>query len=199
MNTQNEMPQLPKTKGERTRTVILDCASRLFYVHGYEATSFSQIVEASGLVRGNIYHYFKSKDDILMAVVDRRLDSYRTMLARWEVEHETPKDRILAFIAMLAEQQNELALYGCPIGSLNMELGKGRRDLQLAARTLFDLFRDWLAARLGEMGLGRGAQAQALHLLGRAQGVAMLAHVYEDSNLLKHELKTLQAWVKQLP
>ncbi|MBI3431017.1 MAG: TetR/AcrR family transcriptional regulator [Hydrogenophilales bacterium] len=186
------------SKGEKTRADIVECARRLFYEHGYDGTSFTRIVEASGLFRGNIYHYFKTKDEILLAVVERYLDDYRALLARWEAEHDTPRARLRAFVDMITGHKMELVEYGCPIGSLNTELGKDRRVLQHTARVLFDLFRDWLTARFVELGHKRQAEALALHLLGRAQGVAVIAHVYQDRKLLVREAQQLKAWIDGL-
>ena len=185
-------------KGEKTRADIIDCANRLFYERGYDGTSFSDIVEASGLYRGNIYHYFKTKDDILRAVIELRLEEFRILLAQWEKKHADPKGRLLAFVEMIAGRRVELAEYGCPIGSLNTELGKDRRDLQQAARALFDLFRDWLTDRFVELGRGAEAQSLALHLLGRAQGIAVISHVYQDTKLLQRETSQLKTWIAQL-
>ena len=82
-------------------------------------------------------------------------------------------------------------------------LGKDRRDLQVAARALslprlFDLFRDWLAASFVELGRDAEAKTLALHLLGRAQGIAVIAHVYEGKRLLKRETAQLEEWIRQL-
>jgi hypothetical protein len=99
---------------------------------------------------------------------------------------------------MIAERQAALTRYGCPIGTLNTELGKDRPELQQSARALFDLFRDWLAEQFRGLGSGDEAAALALHLLGRAQGVAVIAHVYQDVELLRHEIAQLENWVSQL-
>ncbi len=186
------------SKGEQTRADIVECARQLFYEHGYDGTSFSAIVEASGLVRGNIYHYFKTKDDILQAVIELHLADYRALLAQWEKANDDPKMRLLAFVEMITGRKTELVKYGCPIGTLNSELAKDRRDLQQASRALFDLFRDWLAARFSELGKNEEADALALHLLGRAQGIAMIAHVYRDAKLLRRETDQLRDWISQL-
>ncbi len=186
------------TKGERTRTVIVECAKKLFYEHGYEGTSFSDIVEASGLYRGNITHYFRTKDDILRAVIEQHVRDFGAVLAQWEQAHPDPKARLHAFVGMITGRRADLVQYGCPIGSLNIELGKDRRDLQLASRALFDLFRDWLAARFAELDYGDDARPLALHLLGRAQGISVMAHVYQDAKLLRRETEQLETWIDQL-
>ncbi len=69
-------------------------------------------------------------------------------------------------------------------------------ELQLSARALFDLFRDWLAEQFHGLGLGHGDEA-ALHLPGRARGVAVMAHVYQDTELRQHELAQLENRVSQ--
>lgn len=187
------------SKGEKTRADIVACARTLFYEHGYDGTSFSQIVDATGLFRGNIYHYFKTKDDILGAVVERYLEDYRALLSRWEREHDEPRARLRAFVDMIVGRKAELVDYGCPIGSLNTELGKERRQLQRVARGLFDLFRGWLAARFEELGRSKqDADALALHLLGRAQGIAVISHVYQDAHLLEREASQLKDWIDRL-
>lgn len=183
------------SKGEKTRADIVACAARLFYELGYERTSFSDIVAGAGVLRGNIYHYFKSKDDILKAVIEQHLDDFRALLAHWQTLHPTPQARLVEFVNMVVTREQTLTQFGCPIGSLNTELGKDRLDLQESARALFDLFRDWLAAQFQAMGHGEEAEALALHLLGRAQGIAVIAHVYRDAKLLQRETAHLEAWI----
>jgi AcrR family transcriptional regulator len=139
------------SKGEKTRGEIIACAKDLFYQRGYESTSFSDIVKASGLYRGNIYHYFKTKNEILEAVIKQRQSDIRTGLAFWETQYPDPRARLNAFVAMVA-RSSELIEYGCPIGSLNIELGKERRELQDEARVLFDLFRNWLTQQFIALG-----------------------------------------------
>lgn len=189
---------MTESKGEKTRSDIIGCAKQLFYKRGYDGTSFSDIVEASGLHRGNIYHYFKTKDDILRAVIDQHLAEFRALLAQWAQMHDDPKMRLHAFAGMITGRQLELVQYGCPIGSLNTELGKDRRELQQAARALFDLFRDWLIAQFAALKPNEEAEMLALHLLGRAQGIAVIAHVYQDATLLQRETDQLHAWINSL-
>lgn len=185
------------SKGEKTRSDIIACAKNLFYQHGYDGTSFSDIVDASGLVRGNIYHYFKTKDEILAAVIEQRRAEINAGLEYWDKQYNDPQSRLLTFVGMVA-RTTELMEYGCPIGSLNIELGKDRRDLQQSARVLFDLFRDWLMKQFVALGYEDNAESMALHLLGRAQGIAVITQVYRSPDVLKRETEMLVEWVGQL-
>jgi hypothetical protein len=106
--------------------------------------------------------------------------------------------RLRAFVGMVAGHKAELVEYGCPIGSLNTELGKERRELQQVARALFELLETWLAARFTELGFTDEADNLALHLLGRAQGIALISHVYRDTSFLERETAQLTAWIDQM-
>lgn len=186
------------SKGDKTRAEIVEHAKSLFYERGYDGTSFTDIVNAVGVYRGNINYYFKTKDDILKAVIDRHLEEFGALLADWIARHADPRDRLIDFVHMIAERQAALTRYGCPIGTLNTELGKDRPELQQSARALFDLFRDWLAEQFRALGSSSDeAIALALHLLGRAQGVAVIAHVYQDTELLQREVAQMETWIRQ--
>ncbi len=184
------------SKGEKTRAEIVDRAKALFYERGYDGTTFTDIVEAVGVYRGNINYYFKTKDDILKAVIERHLEEFAALLSAWSDSHPDPRDRLLDFAHMIVAREAALTRYGCPIGTLNTELGKDRVELQQSARALFDLFRAWLAEQFRALGRAGDADALALHLLGRAQGVAVIAHVYQDGDLLRREVAALEAWIK---
>lgn len=67
-----------------TRDEIVVAADQLFYRQGYEHTSFSDIASAVQISRGNFYHRFKSKDEILDAVIGARLGNTQKMLEQWE-------------------------------------------------------------------------------------------------------------------
>lgn len=67
---------------EETVNLILDVASRLFMEKGYERTSIQDIIaNLGGLSKGAIYHHFKSKEDILVAVTDKMTEESNRMLA----------------------------------------------------------------------------------------------------------------------
>lgn len=68
---------------EETVKLILDVAFRLFMEKGYEHTSIQDIINhLGGLSKGAIYHHFKSKEDILVAVTDRMMEDSNRMLAK---------------------------------------------------------------------------------------------------------------------
>lgn len=181
-----------------TRDAIIEAADRLFYQQGYERTSFADVAGAVGISRGNFYHHFKTKDDILDAVIDYRLTGTRALLDGWETAGSNAANRIKSFIGILVVNRADIRRYGCPVGTLCSELAKLGHPAQAGAAELFGLFRVWLARRPVELGRTADADALAMHLLGRSQGVATLASAFGDERFIRREVEELCAWVDAL-
>jgi AcrR family transcriptional regulator len=177
-----------------TRELIETEADTLFYERGFEATSFADIASAVGISRGNFYHHFKSKDEILDAVITRRLASTRAMLDTWEAD-ASPEMRIISFIRILITNRAKIMAFGCPVGTLNTELTKLDHAAQGRAAEIFCLFRDWLAKQFTTMGHD-DADTLALHLLGRSQGIAVMASAFRDEDFLRSEVASLEGWLR---
>ena len=179
-----------------TRDQIVEAADRLFYRQGYEHTSFSDIADAVRISRGNFYYHFKTKDEILDAVIGARLANTRTMLERWEIEGKRPEDRIRSFIHILIANRADIKRYGCPVGTLCSELAKLGHASQAEANKLFTLFRTWLRRQFTLLGREADADALAMHLLARSQGVATLANAFHDEKFIRQEVKEMCDWLR---
>jgi TetR/AcrR family transcriptional regulator, transcriptional repressor for nem operon len=168
----------------------------LFYRQGYEHTSFSDIAEAVRISRGNFYYHFKTKDEILDAVINARLAHTRKMLGRWEIEGAQPADRIRSFIHILIANRAAIKRYGCPVGTLCGELAKLNHGAQAEANQLFTLFRTWLRQQFTLLGRAADADRLAMHLLARSQGVATLANAFHDERFIKQEVEQMDEWLR---
>jgi TetR/AcrR family transcriptional regulator, transcriptional repressor for nem operon len=178
-----------------TRDHIVDAADRLFYRQGYEHTSFAAIAATVRISRGNFYYHFKTKDEILDAVIEARLAGTRDMLAQWEIDGETPADRIRSFIHILIANRADIKRYGCPVGSLCTELAKLDHPSQPEANRLFTLFRTWLRRQFTLLGRAADADQLAMHLLARSQGVATLASALRDERFIRQEVQQMCDWL----
>jgi AcrR family transcriptional regulator len=188
---------MPK-KSERTRQRIVEAANRLFYHKGYNRTSFSDVVAAAGVPRGNIYYYFKTKDEILDAAIRYRLDRISQMLDNWNGDYRTPIERLQRFVDILGNSADAITRFGCPMGSLNTELGKDQAELQQQAENLFKVFESWLSDQFAELGYAGRAHELALRLMSQGQGISVMAHVHNDPGLLRREQQRLRDWLDQL-
>ncbi len=179
-----------------TRDHIVEAADQLFYQQGYEHTSFSNIADVVQISRGNFYHHFKSKDEILDAVISVRLANTRKMLEKWEIEGKQPADRIRSFIHILLANKADIKRHGCPVGTLCAELAKLNHASQAEANKLFTLFRTWLRRQFTLLGRKADADELAMHLLARSQGVATLANAFHDEKFIKQEVKHMCDWLR---
>jgi AcrR family transcriptional regulator len=178
-----------------TREHIIDAADRLFYRQGYEHTSFAHIADAVQISRGNFYHHFKSKDEILDAVIAQRLANTQQMLDGWERAGEHPRERIRSFIHLLIANRAPIQRYGCPVGSLCTELAKLNHGSRAEANRLLALFRAWLRRQFSLLGREADADALALHVLAWSQGVATLANAFQDEKLIREEVRGMDQWL----
>jgi TetR/AcrR family transcriptional repressor of nem operon len=184
-------------KNAATHGQIVEAADRLFYERGYEHTSFSDIARDVKISRGNFYYYFKTKDEILDAVIARRLAATQQMLDAWEQAGDTPEKRIQSFTHILIQNQAKIMLHGCPVGTLCGELAKLKHPSKEDAARLFTLFRDWLARQFEILGRQQDADMLAMHLLSRSQGVAALANAFHDQSFIRTEVDLMDEWLTQ--
>lgn len=197
-----QLPEFGESKvtetvsAQTTRDDILEAADDLFYRHGYEHTSFADIAAAVRISRGNFYYHFRTKDEILDAVIDRRLANTRAMLKQWQLAGEAPAARIRSFIDMLVANRTDIKRHGCPVGTLCTELAKLAHASQGEANKLFTLFRVWLRRQFEQLGRRGDADELAMHLLARSQGVATLANAFRDDAFIHQEVAQMHAWLE---
>ncbi|MFC6632799.1 TetR/AcrR family transcriptional regulator [Microbulbifer taiwanensis] len=184
--------------GRATREQIVEAADRLFYQQGFEHTSFAHIADAVQISRGNFYYHFKSKDEILAAVIRLRLANTRNMLQSWESQGDTPRARIRCFIHILLDNGDKIKNYGCPVGTLSSELAKLNHAAQGEANEIFTLFYDWLRSQFLQLGRKRDAGQLAAHLLARSQGVATLFNAFQEDKFVRREVKQMCNWLDEI-
>ena len=181
------------------REKIITTADDLFYRNGYNHTSFADISEAVGISRGNFYYHFKTKDDILAAVIEYRKAIINDMLQEWNRKQDAPHERLFCYIDMLMELKDEIHQHGCPVGSVCSELIKLRNINQTDATEMITLFRDWMTKQFIELGYDKQKSDQlAMHLLSRTQGISLMANAFADKTFLIHEMKQLKEWIGKL-
>ena len=85
-----------------------------------------------------------------------------------------------------------------PIGTLNSELGKNDRLHQQQARSMFDLFLRWLEARFRSFLPPEQARSRAEQLMVMAQGASLLAHAYEDPEVVRRQAALMRQWLAEV-
>lgn len=172
--------------GPDVRTRIVMAAMELFWAKGYNSTSIADILSRTQLNAGSLYHVFPGKQDVLVAVLEAYRDGLYANLVdpAWEGV-EDPVERIFALLAryrwLILETD---CTYGCPIGSLALELHEADpvvRDL-LAVN-----FTGWVGAILrclddagDRLPTGLDKQALAEFVLTTMEGGVMQARTHRD-------------------
>lgn len=187
------------TRGKSIREKIISTADDLFYQKGYNNTSFSDISGAVGISRGNFYHHFKSKDDILAAVIEFRKSIINDMLQEWTLAHDSPHGRLNCYIDMMVGLKDEIYKHGCPVGSVCVELIKLRNINQANATEMISLFLDWMIKQFMSMGYDEQQAHQfAMHLIARTQGISLMTNAFSDKDFLLREMAQLKEWIAGL-
>lgn len=109
---------------EHTRERILFAALKLFSEKGYLSTSVADILREAGANSGSLYHFYPTKQDVLLAVLEMYRDGIYPMLLApaWEGVDD-PIERVFALLGAYREMLRTTdCLYGCPIGSIALEL-----------------------------------------------------------------------------
>ena len=179
-----------------TRDRIVEAADLLFYQRGFEHTSFADIADVVRISRGNFYFHFKSKDEILDAVIERRIADTQAMLDGWTREALDPAKRICSFIDIVIANRVKIKRFGCPVGTLTSELAKLDHGSRNNARRIFSLFREWLREQFTGLGCNdEEADANSMHLLARSQGVATLVNAFGDEQFVRREVEQMNEWL----
>src|SRR3954471_9543504 len=107
-----------------TRQRIVQTAMELFWLKGYGSTSIADILSRSQVNSGSLYYFFPGKQDVLIAVLEAYRDGIGAMLLEpaW-AGVDDPVERVFALLGRYRGALMETGCtYGCPIGSLALEL-----------------------------------------------------------------------------
>ena len=179
------------------RTRLIDTAMKLAYAHGFRETSLADIAEAAQVPLGNVYYYFRTKEELGEAVVERRLAEFHAFQEEMG-RLNSPKERLLAFVDRIERRKDQLARGGCQWGGLCSELQMEGGALANKSAALFIAPMRWLEEQFRAGGHGEDARGLAVHLFSAFQGMAAVAHGTGDPELVVMEVKRLKEWIAAL-
>jgi TetR/AcrR family transcriptional repressor of nem operon len=169
-----------------TRQRIVLAAMHLFWEKGYGSTSVSDILKSADINSGSLYHYFPGKQDVLLAVLDGYKDGLWTLLLNpaWEGVTD-PIERIFRLLDRYRRSIIETdCTYGCPIGSLALEI---HEPDPVVREQLVNNFAGWVDAVEGCLREAGNRLPDTTHrrelaqfVLTTMEGGVMLARTYRD-------------------
>src|SRR6266568_9303875 len=195
----NSLVQNPEGAAEQPpgkRPRLIAAASQLLHQRGVEKTTLADIAQAADVPVGNVYYYFKTKDELVQAAIDAQAQDIETALASLD-NHRSPKARLKAFVKLLTAQREVAARYGCPHGTLCSELNKRDDDLGQAGTKLMQLWIDWAEEQFRATGR-RDARDLAVALIASYQGIMLLTNTFRQPELIVREARRLDRWIDSL-
>ena len=92
----------PNRRGMRSRELVLDAAERVMAEQGFEATTLARVVEEAGIPLSSVYHYYGSKDGILLAVMERGAERFFADLPGWNRRIGRPAEHLKTVLSTAA-------------------------------------------------------------------------------------------------
>jgi TetR/AcrR family transcriptional regulator, transcriptional repressor for nem operon len=187
-----------------TRSRLVLTAMGLFWEKGYNSTSIADVLQTAKVNSGSLYHFFPGKTDLLAAVLDLYHEGMRTMLL--EPAWDGVADPIDKIFALLAQYRRSLVdtdcFYGCPIGSLALELHEPDEPVR---ERLAKNFAAWIDAiddclRLAKLPLPADVKRRELaqFVLTTMEGGVMQARTFRDIAYFDAAVRQLRHYIKRL-
>ena len=184
-------------RGTDKRRRLTAAAARVLHEQGVECTTIADIAAAAGVPAGNVYYYFKTKDELVQAALTEHT-SYLSQLTTRLDRLPDPLDRLNGLITAWVDQRDVAARFGCPTGTLAVELDK-RADgtLDVEAAGVIRQLLAWVEEQFRQLGQPDPADL-AITLLAGYQGMSLLANALRDPGIMTREGARLARWLDTL-
>ncbi|MFI6731670.1 TetR/AcrR family transcriptional regulator [Nonomuraea sp. NPDC050451] len=190
--------------GSRARTAaakrrrLMAAAAQVVHRQGAERTTIADIAHAADVPVGNVYYYFKTKDDLVAAALAEHARQLELLTGRLD-ELDDPRERLKTLVEGWVSQRDLAARYGCPTGTLAAELDKRPEGgLDAEAGRVIRLLLDWVERQFRELGRPDPWDL-ALTLVGAYQGMSLLANALRDPDVMTRQGARLLDWLDSLP
>ncbi|MCC5474766.1 TetR/AcrR family transcriptional regulator [Streptomyces sp. NPDC059680] len=177
--------------GKRER--LVQAAVQVFHEQGVEKTTLGDIARTAEVPLGNVYYYFKTKDQLVEAAVDAHCEQLEALTGRLDTLPD-PATRLKALVAGWVDQRETAARFGCPFGTLATELDKRDDGLDRAAANVMQALLDWVESQFAQLGRADAA-ALAVELVAAYQGMSVLTNTLRDPGLMAAQGERLQMWI----
>ena len=178
------------TKGERTRRKIVEAAAPIFNKRGYEGSSLSELMEATGLKKGGIYRHFSSKEQLAAEAFDYTWETAWNSRLQHVDEKASGIEKLKQLIANFVNHRSPVS-GGCPILNTAIDADDGNPVLRAhVAKAL----RSWLsrlqaivdeAQARAETQRGVDSQAVATLIVASLEGALMISRIQRNDEALR--------------
>lgn len=192
--------------GADTRRMLLETAAKEIHEKGFRSCSVDGILATTGVTKGALYHHFKSKQELGLAVVD---EIYReATLATWREglsRTDNPVDDLLGLLRDKRKSSCTASVRcGCPLNNLAQEMASIDEDFRLRIEGVFEAWRDTIVSAL-ERGKTNGtvranvdSRKAAIFITALIEGATGAAKNARDPSIVTSAVETLEMFVQTM-
>jgi AcrR family transcriptional regulator len=196
----------PRTHApEATRYALLQSAAAQIHRHGFQAASLEAILAETGVSKGALYHHFRNKHELGLAVLDEVFRAQ--MLSQWATALEAgdqPVDALLALLEARRPRGIRAIEHGCPLNNLAQEMAGVDEPFRRAIEGVMGAWRQLISSalergqRAGTVCADADARAEAVFITAAIEGAVGAAKTARDPGLMGTALDVLAAHVEGL-
>ena len=193
-----------KSAAPDTRQRLVLSAMQLFWEKGYNSTSIADVLQTAKVNSGSLYYFFPGKVDLLVAVLDMYHDGIRSMLLdpAWQGVDD-PIEKVFALLARYRQSLLDTdCVYGCPIGSLALELHEPdpavRERLAKNFNAWIEAIVECLQQAKARLPANLNRRDLAQFVLTAMEGGVMQARTFRDIDYFDAAVRQLRLYFKGL-
>ncbi len=181
------------------RDKLISAAATLFHQRGLGATSLADIATQAQVPIGNVYYYFKTKEELALCVLEKRAQLMEHAYAMIEASTPDPRARLCEMLRIFDAVKHDYAAHGCPVGRLIAEADTLNDNVTQAAVAVLMRCVTWAATHFEKLGHGEVASDHAMAMMGGIQGATLMARACGSPLPLSQEIARLTRWIDTLP
>ncbi|MET7911922.1 TetR/AcrR family transcriptional regulator [Streptomyces avermitilis] len=176
----------PRAKDAGKRQRLMAAAARILHEQGVERTTIADIARAADVPVGNVYYYFKTKDELVEAALSQHTEYLKELTGRLD-RLPDPRERLKGLVTAWVGARDVAARYGCPTGTLAVELDKrAEGGLDLSVGQVIRQLLEWVERQYRQLGVAE-PDGRALALVGAYQGMSLLSNALRDPEVMTRE------------
>lgn len=188
-------------KGTRTRERVLAGAKEVFHRGGFSGTSINDLIRETGVKKGNLYHFFSSKEEMGLEVLKQAREDFVGFLEK-SLQGDRPSDQLANhFDSILRYHKGRNLVGGCVFGNTALEMSDRNEKYRAVVHGVFEEWRRRIrevlerAVGSGDVRAGVDPEATARHIVATVEGGIMLARASRNPDDLKECLIALYAYL----
>ncbi len=181
------------------RDRLIEAAAELFHRKGIVSTSLADIASRAEIPIGNVYYYFKTKEELALATLEKRQSVFAEVFRLLEENVDDPRQRLTEAVRYYDRVKEEYTRYGCPIGKMIEEGNPESDPVAKAAAGIFASIIAWAEQQFRMLGHTEQAKRYAAFSLSGIQGATLMAKAFNKVDFLSDEIERQAEWLATLP